>query len=199
VESKLPIEVVGQDVSDEFRENVDSVLENLPEKVAAKLSEKKHEIKLAHNATEAYPEIVGDKMRGWPDDATWDDVEGFFVPELKTTNVFEYIRDGEGGWRKNYRDSSFTIAHELGHALDDALDDISSKKKFRDAYYKDIKTLSEKDIIVSGYFTQEGEAGRQETFAELFSTMFSGGYDVSGMQRRFPGATKALKEIIKDI
>ncbi len=90
-----------------------------------------------------------------------------------------------GNWQKNFRADGW-IGHEMGHVIDLALNNGSSPEfidsrfsdspEFKAAYNADLakildmnSTLPPDQLI---YLLQPGRAGRQETFAEVFGSLF---------------------------
>ncbi|WP_157574015.1 anthrax toxin lethal factor-related metalloendopeptidase [Nocardia jejuensis] len=98
-------------------------------------------------ATAIMSELRGEIPRGYPIGASWDAVGGLY--QRATHRVV--LTSAKHG--------SISVAlHECGHALDHALGDVSNSAEFG-KLYNSLDTMKP-------YFSQKGEAGRQETFAE---------------------------------
>ncbi|MBZ4194741.1 MAG: hypothetical protein LAE24_10615 [Candidatus Contendobacter sp.] len=102
---------------------------------------------------------------------------------------------------KNTRGEA-VFRHEIGHALDDASGGLSNSFWFIAAYELDFEKLimnvSMKDEMVRHfYYLQEGQAGRRETFAELFAILIGGGSDRKAVLKvAFPNSYNAVQEWI---
>lgn len=106
--------------------------------------------------TSVWEWLKGVRPRGWPKGSSWDDVSGGYNTGMRQA-VFGQGRDG----------SASMVAHEFGHAVDDALaakigaERLSAKRAYALAHGKVTWT--------NRYFAQAGPAGKQEAFAELFA------------------------------
>jgi alkylhydroperoxidase family enzyme len=113
--------------------------------------------------------------RGWPPGSTWDRVPGLYDPATMT--VVMATHDGPTGERAlpdaGYGHGSFNaLFHELGHALDgtNALGQDSKSAEFRAAYRADEAALRAANQT---YLLQPGDAGLEETYAEMAARHFS--------------------------
>ena len=189
----LPITYHGK-VSKNFKSEVNSAINGMPDNVLIALNNGGSKITACLRITDAYPELKGVRPRGWPDGSTWDDCEGFARGRDVTVSQTRRISTGE------FIDSSRiggVIRHEAGHALDAVLNDISSSSDYLVEYNKDIALLKlTKDYDLHTYLTQEGAAGRQETFAEIFAELCGGHSGGEAPAAAFPNTTKIIKKII---
>jgi hypothetical protein len=63
------------------------------------------------------------------------------------------------------------LRHEFGHAVDQYLGNYSHTPEFVAAYNKGARSISGYEARVLSYYLQPGDAGREETFAELFASL----------------------------
>jgi hypothetical protein len=116
-------------------------------------------------------DLKGEKPRGWHEGATFDEVDGVFRPGTMTVAV---------GHTHNAEHREHSAAeHEFGHALDQALGNISMRDEplsggRRASLTSEFTTLHTRMAAVAGpginpYFLQPDEAGPVEFFAESFA------------------------------
>jgi len=72
-------------------------------------------------------------------------VNGFFDPTCKAVIIAER-------WARNQADTDHTYFHEVGHATDSALGNISMSSDFQNAYEQDISKINDKDKVRLDYF-----------------------------------------------
>jgi len=106
------------------------------------------------------------RPRGWPRDASFEEVSGAYLP---ARNVAVVALDAAGD------ELAHELAHELGHALD-LPRGLSDDDDFRAAY-------AAARFDREGYFGQRGGAGREEALAESFARWVT---DPSGLRARAP-------------
>lgn len=138
--------------------------------------------------TDAMPKLAGVQPRGWPEEATWDQVVGVYSPSSKSLVVGTIeTKDGkrkvpEPGEGPNPHGSSDLFGHEAGHAFDDAKPGgKSANAAFLKARGEDVAAgdmLGSAAGGVDDYFMSEAEGGANtagatsETFAESFAMHF---------------------------
>lgn len=111
------------------------------------------------------PALGKQTPRGWPEDKTWHDADGGYMKATKTAAIAENTREGKS------RRSAFVAWHELGHATDHALGDYSHSAAFKSAYNDDTSILSKTQREQLSYFLQEGNAGPEEAFAQIYAAI----------------------------
>lgn len=136
------------------------------------------------NVTDAVPSLRDVQPRGWAPGRTWNDVPGAYNPNSK--EVIVATRGGAGGAREvppigNGHGSVSLVAHEVAHAVD-ASRRYPSKNDdtFQRAYQQDLRGGQ-----LLPYYTQAGEAGASEAYAESLAIYLSGDPNGDGA-RRFP-------------
>ena len=129
----------------------------------AKIPDAFHDLLIGHvlrvdlgegSITDFKPELRGQQPRGWTT-GSMDDVPAAYVPSTRHIIV--------GGGHGLGSASTSTAAHESGHAVDHALGYASTQAEFR-ALHADALSQG-----VRPYYSQAGEAGLSEMFAETFA------------------------------
>ncbi len=144
-------------------------LSRLPEAVLRKLVDGQTKIVAVRDSvTDALPHLKGVRPRGWPPGSTWDSVPGLYDPG--TNQVIVATRKATDGSRfvpptGDQHGSANLVLHETMHAHD-ALTGNSNSDAFRQARSADSSELS-------AYESQEGSAGRQESYAESAALYYS--------------------------
>jgi hypothetical protein len=129
---------------------------------------------------QAFPDLHGQRPRGWPVGSVWDTTDGVYDPP--TRQVVVVVKDGF--FPRGYNVPG-VLLHEMGHALDHAIrvhhiveyggDNGGSRDPaFLDARNTCSSTLSEYDL-------QPGDAGPEETYA-TFSALYFDGWRLDGSQ-----------------
>ncbi|MGV3622133.1 MAG: anthrax toxin lethal factor-related metalloendopeptidase, partial [Archangium sp.] len=136
------------------------------------------------SVVDAEPSLNGVRPRGWAPGRTWNDVPGAYMPSSK--EVVVATRAGGPTGREvpplgHNHGSVSLVAHEVGHAVDAARRYPSKNDDaFQAAYQRD---LSGGQLLP--YYTQAGEAGASEAYAESLAIFLSGDPNGDGA-RRFP-------------
>ena len=200
VGGSVPIKKVGK-VSKEFEKSVISFEKQLPAGVRQKLNKDRVVIKIGHNATEIDTRLKGVTPRGWGRGMTWDNCGAWQSSKRKEVGFAEYKKAPSygRGWVsvKSIKPPQETFFHEIGHAFQDTISKTDGKS-FTAAYRKDMAVLRSGNKLRNyPYFTQPGDAGVQETFAQLFSNDL---YDSSRFDLRkvFPNAKAEMVRIIDE-
>jgi len=101
--------------------------------------------------------LKGVQPRGWPPGSTWDQVGGLFNPQNNRVVVGTGMVDG----------SKSTILHEMGHAVDRLLDDLSNRR---------VGWLESDHIRLFpklNQYLQQGGPGGRVGMAEMFAETFA--------------------------
>lgn len=144
---------------------------------------------VASTVLQVAPELKGVTPRGWPPGTTYASDEGVFMSERNLVIIAESTDKG-----KSPRMPA-AVRHELGHAVDKALYDLSpmiqrevavdaphmftSTAEFAQAYDADAANLyknrpDEATKTQIAYLLQPNFAGAQETFAEVYAGINGG-------------------------
>lgn len=146
--------------------------------------------------TDAMPELKGQKPRGWPPGSTWDAVDGAYSPSKKLIIVAEEVEDQNGQWRKSNRTTDVT-RHEVGHAVDAALNYYSAHPDFGKVYQSDKAAVPTIDQKTLEYFLQPGTIGAEETFAEGIADLEGGATGGATFSRNFKATIDHIKQRLK--
>ncbi|HEY9775159.1 MAG TPA: hypothetical protein V6C81_15445 [Planktothrix sp.] len=147
-----------------FQKRVGEAYAHLPPGVRKVLDKNGTQIVTAGKISEVHPEWKG-TPRGYPPGSTFDNCDGVYdgtkiiIPE----HADAVQQDPEG-----------VLRHEAGHAFDKALGNYSHSKEFEDAYQRDLAKLTPEQRKQLDYYLQNGEAGPEELFAELFCSAVGG-------------------------
>lgn len=136
------------------------------------------------SVVDAVPGLRTERPRGWPPGRGWDHVAGAYMPGAK--EVIIATRAAPGGGREvsphgTRHGSVSLVAHEAGHALDAVRRSQSREDAdFQRAYQQDLRAGQ-----LLPYYTQPGDAGPSEAYAESLALYLSGDPRGEGA-RRFP-------------
>lgn len=136
------------------------------------------------SVTDHMAALRGVRPRGWPPGTTWDSVPGLYDPASMTV-VMATHDDGTARALPDfgYGHGSFNaLFHEFGHALDNtnALGHDSRSPAFRAARTNDLDSLRNEN---QSYLLQPGDAGPEETYAEMAARFWGGDRSLS---RKYP-------------
>lgn len=142
-----------------------------------------HFVACRDSVADAYPYLEKEHPRGWPPGRGWRDVPGAYMPNEKSVVVA--TRDSAGGrevFPTGDKHGSASLAwHEGGHALDAARGYPSlHDAAFTAAYQSDLAGAH-----LGDYYTQGGDAGPSEAYAESHALYLSGDKSGEGA-RAFP-------------
>jgi len=188
--------------SNEWVDQMQGHFDDLPPNVVARLRKEGYSFHVGKELKNYDPVLAKIHPRGYPEDADFSQVDGFFYPERNHVVVLEGTRvKSSGAWRNsdNAKDPGL-LYHEIGHSADQILGYPSGKKEFLEAYAKDKLTQDDTDREILGYFLQSGEAGPSETFAEGFANVF--GANVVGtneIKNAFPLTFKEIEKAAQSL
>lgn len=185
-------ECVGQ-VSPEFAQQMETVLQNLPVAERSLLARQGERLVVASTLGEAIPSLQG-TPRGHAPGTTFRNLDGVHSQGLSVVAETFEVRGSPGvTGRPSALRRAGVARHELGHAIDGAIGremaagdlltptsqrHYSNSTEFDQAYQRDLAgldRLSPMDRMTLRYFLQSGEAGRSETFAEAYGILRGGG------------------------
>lgn len=188
-------------VSDDFKEIINDALGKIPDSAIRAIQEYGYQLEIGPTLLDLRPDLKVHKPRGYQSGKTFENTNGFHDPNLKRIYVFEYFKPEvlSSKLAKNLRGEA-VFRHEIGHALDRALGQVSNSDWFLAAYDRDFENLllneSMKDELARhAYYLQADDAGRKETFAELFAILTGGGSDrVATLKTAFPNSYDVMQE-----
>ncbi len=126
-------------------------------------------INLSPTTRHAMPDAEILHPRGYPDELSWAHARGHFNSTTNLVNVAHQYRRQQTNEYVSTADHDYVLLHELGHAYDAVLNDFRNTAAFQAAYQQDLLTQADTGRVPDAYFLQVGEAGRSETFAEMFN------------------------------
>ncbi|MDX2105581.1 MAG: hypothetical protein SFY67_04180 [Candidatus Melainabacteria bacterium] len=147
------------------------------------------------------PQAANTRPEGFEYGSTWKDCPGRF--DGRNVIVCEYTI-GNGIDLEKASDPIGILRHEIGHAIDRFLGNLSDKTEFKTAYQQDLHRLDEFVMPRLRYYIQTEGNGPAETFAELAAAKY-GGKSQSGNRKNrsatianlvydnFPTANKVLE------
>ncbi len=136
------------------------------------------------SVVDAVPSLATEQPRGWAPGRSWADVPGAYNPGSR--EVIIATRESASGGREvppfgAKHGSVSLVAHEAGHAVDHARGYPSRENAdFQRAYQSDLRGAQ-----LLPYYTQTGDAGPSEAYAESLALFLSGDKSGDGA-RRFP-------------
>jgi len=167
--TELPVEV--RHASPEFAKEVQKQFDTLPGNVRRLLAHAGYKLVVAGKTSDAYPALKGVTPRGWPPGTTWDDADATNQRSTKEITINEtYHNNKTNKFERNPRVEG-GVKHETGHAVDIALGDYSHTDEFKKAYDQDVARMTPAERARFKYLLQPGQAGHEETFAELFGAI----------------------------
>lgn len=181
--------------------DIKSALKDYPLSVLNLLYSKGCKILVTPTYIDRDPASANSRPQGFEYGSTWKDCPGRF--DGRNVIVCEYTI-GNGVDLEKAADPIGILRHEIGHALDKFLGDLSSKPDFKLAYDQDLHKLDEFVKPRLQYYIQTEGNGPAETFAELAAAKYGGRTMSPGRKNRsvsianlvfdnFPSANKVLE------
>jgi hypothetical protein len=97
------------------------------------------------------------------------------------------------------------LNHEMGHALDAFLGNLTQTEEFKHVYYLDLGRLDQPTKERLSYYTQKSDGGPSEAFAEIFAGLY-GRRSIKERQdttdevvTAFPGLAALIKKKLAEI
>ena len=119
------------------------------------------------------PRMQNTKPSGYEEGTTYKNCPGFFDGEHIVVCQYAAYGSDDSNWQPT-EDPLGTLRHELGHAFDYCLDNISEAEEFKHAYYLDMGQVPDEVKPQIAYFLQPSDHGLHEAFAELVCYQFGG-------------------------
>ena len=166
-------------------------IEALPAQVRSLLDKAKTKVVFAERMADVLsPAELAEHPRGYEAGATWANAEGGLFRTHGIVVCRTYVDFQTGQVRENHRLAG-AFRHEAGHQLDVLLSDPSHGDDWKRAYNRDVTGITDGDRL--RYYLQPGDAGREETFAELAAVLIGGGSDEVDVLAAFPSCGKRLR------
>lgn len=163
-------------VSPGFQDEIVRALAKLPPATVNALERSGYKLSLSKTVTQAVPAARQQQVRGYEKHATWDSVYGMFNRTTREVVMAEFAEGNAGSAKglvtlNNETRRQGILRHEIGHAVDQYLGNFSHTPEFKRLYQRGLASVSKPEEKVLFYYAQPGDAGLEETFAELFACM----------------------------
>lgn len=153
-------------------EAVKEALRGVQHNVLAFLYNHKVRVHIAATALDEDPTLAETQPRGYEEGATFRNVPAFFYRNNVVVCSYAF-RAGRNDWEP-IPDVEGAVRHEVGHALDHLLGELSNDNEFCNVYSYDCGKMEPEMQEKLQYYLQKGHAGRSECFAECCATIFGG-------------------------
>lgn len=165
----LPIEIQRQTTdTDSVVIQTHTALFGVPNSIISELRNFGVKVLITPTVLEAMPEMASETPRGYIHGGGYTNCAALYRGAKKTIFIAERVSWLSGLPQPNSRVSD-TMLHEMGHALDHCRNFPSAGSAFAAIYKRDADKQSNTERSHFQYYTQEGDAGASELFAQLFS------------------------------
>lgn len=176
-----------------FKTDIARALLMVPAEIRDQLNKAGYKIVLVPTMADFEPWKSSIRPRGYRHGSTRTDERALFNRDLKTVVIAEQ-KARSSGWHMSLPEA---IQHELGHAIDDYLGEYSALPKYRQAYKEDVDSGDKSLASKLAYYLQPGDAGRHETFAQLFAiTCPNRTSSAKDMKAQFPRTLELVRSAI---
>jgi len=183
---------------------VKSALESFPPQFLDLLRANKAKVQLTPTMIDLFPNLKNTKPRGYEEGRTYKNCPALFSYPNIVVAENALIGDDDSNWQK-MDDPIGSMRHEMGHALDAFLGDLTQTEEFKHVYYLDLGRLDQPTRERLSYYTQKSAGGPSEAFAEVFAGLY-GKRSVKERQEKndevvsaFPGLAALIKKKIAEI
>jgi tetratricopeptide (TPR) repeat protein len=181
--------------------NVKKALLAYPNNLLALIAGRGCKIYLTPTMIDKEPQLQNTKPSGYEEGETYKNCPGMFKgKEIVICELALSPRD-DSEWT-TLPDPVGTLRHELGHAVDHYLGQVSSTEEYKHIYLLEMAKVDENDKPTIAYFLQKDYRGPRETFAELMCAQYGGRKDdrrTEKLAQSFPELSKLITRKIADI
>ena len=158
-------------VSSSIIAQIKSSLESFPPQFLDMMRANKARVQVTPTMIDLHPDLKNTRPRGYEEGHTYKNCPAMF--EYPNIVVAEYalIGDNDSSWQK-LDDSVGSMRHEMGHALDAFLGNLTATEEFKHVYYLDLGKIDQQTKEHLSYYTQKGGGGPSEAFAEVFAGIY---------------------------
>lgn len=167
-------------VSSQLLERVKSALRAYPDELLTILCKEDCLIYITPTMIDKDPILQNTKPAGYEEGTTYKNCPGRF--DGYNIILCEYTLEDDFDVQPA-RDPIGTLRHELGHAVDAYLGQISETEEFIHAYRLDVGEIDDEVKAKIPYYLQKDVRGPRETFAELMCQQYGGREDKWQKQR----------------
>jgi len=173
--TKIPSKGKRPQVSENFVERMRSVLQAYPPNLLRLLYSKGCRICLAPSVIDFDMRLQNTRPSGYDEGQTFKDCPAMFNGRVVIVTEVRVADDGSANGELTGQEGS--MRHELGHALDHYLGDVTSTPRFRDIYFSEHENINPSKVPQCQYYYRNDRGGPSETFAELCCYRFGGRTD----------------------
>lgn len=172
--------------SPEFQQRMLRELQNIPLEDRRLLAQGRVRIVIAERISNVDPALATQRPRQWGRGNTWDDVDGAHLVERNLIVIAETTRSGPTARPLG------VLRHEIGHALDDLLGNLSQTREFREALLRDIQRMNRQQRLFHRY-----RLHAEEALADLYAVLRGGApnaEETNAIADHFPNTLELLRQ-----
>jgi hypothetical protein len=195
-------------VSRGFIQEIDRGLGKIPVNILRALAKGGYRVNMSESLVDAVPQARNQQVRGYQAHSTWDTVYGMFNRTTKRVVMAEKAMQPDPIGKmsmvplRDQQRREGILRHEFGHAVDQYLGNFSHTPEFKAAYDKGMKYISTYEAKVLNYYLQPGDAGKEETFAEIFASLEQTACDPNSdilLKNHFPELVSLVRNRVSKI
>jgi tetratricopeptide (TPR) repeat protein len=165
------------DISEMTISSVKESLKQYPSRLLGVLYAKGCKVYVTPTLIDKEPQLVNRQPAGYEEGETYRNCPGMFNGSIV---LCEKVFVGDGPDLRRAPDIIGTLRHELGHAVDWYLGNLTAKDDYKHQYLLDLGTIDDETKAKLAYFCQKDFRGPKETFAELMCFKYGGRPSGSG-------------------
>ena len=159
------------EVTSQTIDSIKSALKVYPTPLLAILNAQGLKVFITPTMIDKEPQLVNTQPSGYEDGSTFRNCPGMFNGNVV---LCENRFIGDGPDLAKCPDIVGTLRHELGHAVDWYLGELTKKDEFKHQYLLDLGTIDDGTKSNLSYFCQKDFRGPSETFAEIMCLKYGG-------------------------
>jgi hypothetical protein len=165
------------DISETTLYSIKETLRQYPTPLLGVLYSRGCKVYLTPTLIDKEPQLVNRQPAGYEEGETYRNCPGMFNGSIV---LCEKVFVGDGPDLRRAPDIIGTLRHELGHAVDWYLGNLTAKDDYKHQYLLDLGTIDDETKAKLSYFCQKDFRGPKETFAELMCFKYGGRPSGSG-------------------
>jgi tetratricopeptide (TPR) repeat protein len=190
------------DVSTGMVKRVKTALSAYPNNLLALVAGRGCKIYLTPTMIDKEPGLQNSTPSGYEEGQTYKNCPGMFKDGNEIVLCELSLSQHDDSEWTTLPDPVGTLRHELGHAVDYYMGQISSTEEYKHIYLLEMARIDDNDKPVIAYFLQKDYRGPCETFAELMCEQYGGRKDDRRGERlaqNFPQLSKLIAKKISEI